>query len=147
MSAPPTTIMPAMPTHSVRILPSDAWISGPGGSEICWLMSLFLSDSLSGHYSGSFGSDPSKSHLDHPETTMSSPSIISINYILRHGQGAKPLLCFFLGIFIVVFNHCHLVCFYSFKYQFSFPQNFVLFTFSTTCIPGITCGLEIEALC
>ena len=73
----------------VRILPSDTRISGSGRSEMHWL-TLSLPASIS-VVSIPDPSDPFLvSHsiiiLKHP---MSSPSIIIINHILRHGQGRR----------------------------------------------------------
>ena len=61
-------------------------------------------------------------------TSMSSPSIIPIDHIPRHGQRHSYSFLISLSIFIhstLVYSYCHFVSFPQFEYQLSFSQSFV----------------------
>ena len=70
------------------------------------------------------------------ETSMSSPSIIPIDHILRHGQRHSHLFFILLGISIhstLVYSYHHFVFYPQFEYQLSFPQSFVSLSLSLFC--------------
>ena len=69
------------------------------------------------------------------ETSMSSPSIILIDHIPRHGQRHSYSFHILLGISIhstLVYSYCCHVSFLQFEYQLSFPPEFRLFSFFST---------------
>ena len=67
-------------------------------------------------------------HYSSSETSMSSPLIILIDHIPRHGQRHSYSFHILLGISIhstLVYSYRHYVSFLQFEYQLSFPQSFV----------------------
>ena len=98
-------------------------------------------------------SDPriltSHCHYSSSETSTSSPLIILIDHIPRHGQKHSHLFLILLGIsihFTLVYSYCHFVFCLQFEYQLSSPQSFVSILFlSTTQTQSAV--LQIEALC
>ena len=69
------------------------------------------------------------------ETSTSSPSIIFIDHIPRHGQRHSYSFLILLGIFIhstLVYSYHHFVSFPQSEYQLSFSQSFVSLSFLST---------------
>ena len=68
-------------------------------------------------------------HYSSSETSTSSPSIIPIDQIPRHGQRHSYLFLIILGISIhstLVYSYHRFVSFLQFEYQLSFPPEFCL---------------------
>ena len=69
-------------------------------------------------------------HYSSSETSASSPSIIPIDHIPRHGQRHSHLYLIILGIFIysaLVYSYHCFVSFLQFEYQLGFLPEFCLY--------------------